>query len=377
MKVYLRTNTAGNNITITQNSNNLPTDSNNPLTIIDTASTTTNELKTTQYEVCADNNLANGDYNITIAYVLQDNLPIPMQTFTSADCQARPVYDAANPDPASTMTMIDTRNDQLYLARKLKDNKCWMIDNLKLELTDGMVLTPGDTDVSTDTTVDFDWDSFIYGSAAHSGNFTTGGYLTKRGGGGPLPDSQDAWRQIDKSNANHCLKNTGAYNWGNGSKAYNSNSKTGCGYFYNFYTATAGTLPETGTKTYYNAPGSMCPSGWKLPTGIVIDGIDSDFGTLDIAYPPGTGFSHYDLDTQGLWLSSGAWQGTFGSINFGTEAREGGYWSASIGGGDNLDQARQLFIDSGYNNAVVLPGFYYSFSAFGRGDGLAVRCLVS
>ncbi|MDR1300315.1 MAG: fibrobacter succinogenes major paralogous domain-containing protein [Candidatus Nomurabacteria bacterium] len=376
MKVYLRTNTAGNNITITQNSNNLPTDSNNPLTIIDTANTTTNELKTTQYEVCADNNLANGDYNITIAYVLQDNLPIPMQTFTSADCQARPVYDAADPDPASTMTMIDTRNDQLYLVRKLKDNKCWMIDDLKLALKPGMALTSDTTNVpaSEPKTIDFAWGSFTSGTYDDITNFVKTGYLTRSGTGSSASSNYDAWRQVNPndssmSNSTNCISNTGDAD--NGGISYNTNSKTGCGYLYNYYTATAGSAAQAdysnGKGSGYIAQQSICPSGWKLPSGQNAGG---DFGYLDTKYD-GTGAYQSGTPAQlaTLWLSAGAWQGAFsGSYYSGLygQGSAGDYWSSSV------DLSAYAYYTH-FHSSYVSPGA----GSNTRLDGYAVRCLVS
>ena len=41
-------------------------------------------------------------------------------------------------------TVIDTRDNTTYRIAKLKDDRCWMIDNLKLETT--TVLTSSDTD---------------------------------------------------------------------------------------------------------------------------------------------------------------------------------------------------------------------------------------
>ncbi|MDR1300831.1 MAG: fibrobacter succinogenes major paralogous domain-containing protein [Candidatus Nomurabacteria bacterium] len=371
LKVYLRTNTAGNNITITQNTNTIPTDSNNSLTIIDTAGTTANELKTTEYEVCADNNMTNGDYHITIAYILQNNIPTYAKVINGAyfqdkttnlneTCSAMPVYDATNPDPNSTIVMIDNRNDQEYLVRKLKDEKCWMIDNLKLELENGMVLMPTTTNVTTDIIVDFNWSNF---TTNHDDKFVTSGYLTKTGTYNTVVDSY-AWRQVDPSNTANCLNNTGAS--GNGNISYDSSSKTKCGYLYNSYAATASTVD--GTETAGIADGSICPAGWKLPSGQNADG---DFGTLDKAYPSGTGSSH-DLaspDTQALWLSAGAWQGAFGgyySSGFGGQGSFGIYWSSSVVPGNYT-------IDMDFNSSRVDPGTIINNS---RDYGLAVRCLV-
>jgi uncharacterized protein (TIGR02145 family) len=376
MKVYLRTNTAGNNITITQNSNNLPTDSTNPLTIIDTASTTTNELKTIEYQACADNGIANGDYSITIAYVLHENYAKVINganfqdktTNIDESCSALPTY----PDEGSTIVMIDNRNSQEYLVRKLKDNKCWMIDNLKLELTDGMALTSANTDVANDTTVWFTQDGTQGGVplAGMVGSFTPNGSLTidNTDSRGTDNDNYNAWRQIDPSVIDSYLNNTGPS--GNGNVSYNTNSKTGCGYLYNYYTTTASTVDNTINVGI--ASGSICPSGWKLPTMLSSSG---DFGKLDIAYGGTGGEQTAPAQLTTLWLSMGAWQTAFsgyydGSNSYNTFKSQGSsglYWSSSVGAsGGGLSRAYYAAFNLGYVSSYYLT----------RRSGEAVRCLV-
>jgi hypothetical protein len=68
----------------------------------------------------------------------------PMQTFTQAQCNNLNTYESK--------TLTDNRNNQNYTIRKLPDNKCWMVNNLKLGSTNSEItLTPGDTNITADS----------------------------------------------------------------------------------------------------------------------------------------------------------------------------------------------------------------------------------
>jgi uncharacterized protein (TIGR02145 family) len=236
-----------------------------------------------------------------------------------------------------------------------------MIDNLKLELgvqdsdpiKDTTTLEPSNTNVTETKTV-----ALATGGRTGGSNFTTTGLLTvdNTDASGTNYDNYNAWRQVDPSNATSCA---------NGN-AYNSNSKTGCGYLYNFYTATASTVDNT--KINGKADYSICPVGWRLPSGQNSSG---DYGNLDTKYDGGNGGAHYDnIITQGLWLSAGAWQGAFSgrySIELNGQGSSGTYWSSTIVSSYNAYST--FFYGSGVN-----PG---NNNAYSRYNGFAIRCLVS
>ena len=51
----------------------------------------------------------------------------------------------------ASRTLIDKRDNKTYSVAKLKDNKCWITQNLKLALTN-ITLTPNDTDITSNWT---------------------------------------------------------------------------------------------------------------------------------------------------------------------------------------------------------------------------------
>ena len=152
-----------------------------------------------------------------------------MQDMTSALCDAAttPVRTATtfdtdgshhgDPNYVPTVTLTDTRDNSTYTVSKLADGKCWMTQNLRIA---GKTITPADSNVTTSYTIPASSPS---GFIAHD---TSNAYVDSDGG------------------------------------------------LYNWYTATAGT--GTQSMSSGNTTNSICPKGWRLPTG----GSSGEFQTL-------------------------------------------------------------------------------------------------
>jgi hypothetical protein len=311
-----------------------------------------------------------GDYKTTITYTaIGEEVPEPPGVACVSGEQFKGnVGNMQNIDTSAwvdgdTGIATDTRNNQKYCIGKLKDEKVWMLDNLKLELYDGMTLTSATTNVleTEPKTV-----TLATGGRLDGSNFTTSDYLTIDGtySGGTDYDNFNAWRQVDPGDINTTLGNDVVRN------CDPQGLKLNCGYLYNFYTATASSVDNS--KTDDMASQSICPAGWKLPSGGSSSG---DFGQLDLAYPPGTGSNHGGLDAQGLWLLTGAWRGVF-------SGRYDGFFS---GQRPPQSQSYSVYWSSVYGPASFASGA----SVFGndivsptgadvgrRYVGFAVRCLV-
>ena len=113
--------------------------------------------------------------------------------------------------------LYDVRDSNSYTVRKLADGGCWMVENLRL--TGSKTLTPSNSDVSSNWTL-------------------------------PAPNTSFP--------PSSCV-NT-AY-----SMAASSDSALNYGNYYNWYATTAGT--GTCDASSSDAGSSICPKGWKLPTG--------------------------------------------------------------------------------------------------------------
>ena len=132
----------------------------------------------------------------------------PNRTATQLDTDGSHHGD---PNYVPTKTLTDTRDNNTYTVSKLADGKCWMTRNLRII---DKTITPADSDTTT--------------------NFTV-----------PVSD-RTSFGYYSQSNFNAYLDNT-------------------YGGYYTWYTATAGT--GTYGMRLTNAPGSICPKGWRLPTG--------------------------------------------------------------------------------------------------------------
>ena len=181
-----------------------------------------------EYKAGGNYKLTNSANNVTL-YAMWAAIPTTMQNFTPGYCK----YMTVEKD---VITLKDERDDNEYRVAKLKDNKCWMIDNLRL----GSTLDP---DTGT-----------MQLNSATSDTAKDGFTLQMT--------------PVD-------LNNNGNYDI---DAAYIDETYGG---YYSWHTATAGTGTEAMAIDGDNATNSICPRGWKLPTG---GPKDNDFQMFIMAY---------------------------------------------------------------------------------------------
>ncbi len=187
-------------------------------------------------------NIASGTYTDTVKFTAYvngvDGNPsdgtetfepgVAPETRTIADIATMQEISAkicANSAQHQTATLTDTRNNENYTVAKLKDGNCWMTKNLAL---DNYTLTSADSDVPA---------NYSFQIPASSNDFQAP--AAQAGGDG---DFKFPAAYIDEY-----------------------------GGFYNFYTAAGGWdgLPQSDPMydRYNETPQSICPKGWRLPTG--------------------------------------------------------------------------------------------------------------
>lgn len=147
---------------------------------------------------------------------------ITKENFTTKYCANDVVTNALVP-LGSTIKLMDSRDSKEHTIVKLEDGNCWMQENLAL--SGSRTLTSGDSDVSR--------------------NFT-------------LPADTTSWGTNSTSNANAVQVKTGNISL--------SGWQEGYGNYYSWQAATAGTGSSV-MSNGGNATSSICPKGWKLPTG--------------------------------------------------------------------------------------------------------------
>ena len=228
----------------------------------------------------------------------------------------------------STMTtgqvtaLTDSRDNNTYAVAKLKDGKCWMIENMRLGGSSPTTLTPADSIVATNTTL----------PATTSTWGTTSSDYTRM--------QLNADNTISPVTNMTTPTNANVYSYGN-------------------YYSWAAAIASTTAVNSGNASTNICPTGWRLPTAYTST---SDFNTLNTAVNSGStrtsaGLRAYPANL----LYSGYYYGS--SANY--KGSYGRHWSST-------SFSSNLTHHLGFENSNVSPGG----GATSKNNGYSVRCLV-
>ena len=249
------------------------------------------------------------------------------------------------PSVGSTATVYDNRDENEYTIAKLADNKYWMVSNLNLA---------GGTAISCTTS---DCENYTIP--------TTQGWQT----GGKLPTSSTSGFSSD----NYAY----VYNSGNITTSQSDcTSSKACNSYYSWDAATLGSGRSISTDNT-NAPYSICPKGWKLPTTYNGSGTAAeatDFRKLMIALGGSNSVQTYTSSTSptgatmyGKLIASPynfLLAGVYYNGSFSDGGSYGYYWSATSY--SSSTRARYLAF---YSTSV------YSAVSYDRRYGFSVRCV--
>ena len=284
-----------------------------------------------------------------------------IQSITTDQCQALPVYDSTNPEAIRTVTDSRGGTTQTYEIAKLADNNCWMLANLKLGSTTGTTtLTPADSDVAS--------------------NFT----LPRLYGGTEWGDETDTWDATYRSADPADTDDHYSYDY---PRAYGpvtgdtGTGETNYGYLYNWSAVTAGESTTSHDETAGDASNSICPAGWRLPRSGYADTSNwpsyqgpfatNDFANLDIAFG-GTGTVAYNGEANiAKWQYTGPFKGVFSGSWYGGFNGQSSYgllWSSSANPGHY-----SYAFNASFGPDYVTPGDKDSW----RDSGFGVRCLLN
>ena len=261
-----------------------------------------------------------------------------MSSFTGVDCGSLSVGDI--------VSLTDERNGQTYRIKKMQDEKCWMVDNLKYA-------GEANTDLAN-----------VDGTYGLVYNNESGKYNTVDG------TSTQSSTNSDKAFYNNPM--SASYCYGTSIQS----SYTKCGYLYNWYAATAGTGTYATSTEGTNVSGSICPTGWRLPsatsdgstaTGDGTSYTAADFAVLNASMNAGSLTTGSTSRYPAGWQFTGAWSGVFSgnrSNGFGDQGSDGYYWSSTA---LSSTSARVLYFYSSFVNPGNNGNYKYS--------GRAVRCV--
>ena len=321
---------------------------NHAIKVTDAPATASNTTIT--FGAKADITKPSGTYSTSVTFTAVTNyVPHPitdgmdMQDITANMCADTPLYSESN----TTYTVVDTRDNEEYKVAKLADNNCWMLDNMRLDLTNSTVINSLTT---TNTNVDStSLTSLKSGNRAAGDRYASSGF--------EIWDSSHTSNPYNQAKANADYKNTVA------SVTYGSGSGK-IGVYYNYCAASAGNYcynQNAGvddTSTLQDAQYDICPKNWRMPTSTS----SGEYQALLTAYNDNqtatdSGSLQYNLSTP---LS-----GYFNSGSAHTQGSYGSFWSSTWG--NNANDMRYLYVNTSY----AYPSNYYN-----RSRGYSVRCLV-
>ncbi len=205
----------------------------------------------------------------------------------------------------TSRSMTDSRGNTSYTVARLSDGHCWMTSNLKLDISQPNTLTSANSDVSS--------------------NWPTTTVST------PMETSNGTW-STDQDAILFAKKPVKIFN--------NGGSYQGSyGYYYTWCAATAGSCKDSSGNTLSsgNASSSICPKGWRLPTG----GNSGEFQAL------------YNKWTTATWGANGGVNGRW-------------FGGANTASGGAFFPAAGVIIDPGLNYSS-LGGDYWSSTASNSG----------
>ncbi len=298
----------------------------------------------------------NQTYNVTVTndgtvdlqtVTYNNNSQGNMQDFTSTECN--------NLQRGQAIVLTDTRiskgetQPRTYRVKKMADDKCWMIDNLRY--------------------ADNSWTEPV-----------TNQYMTNDGTSTQSSTNSDVYRHKDP---------------GSSTSGCSPGAEANCyGYLYNWYTATGGTGLYSVSTSGQDVTGNICPNDsnstntnpasnkWQLPTGgyngtspyllatdyaILNDAMRDDTGT-NIPPTQGRAYNSYDQIDYENWQPTNTFQGIFSGNYYSLlyyQGSSGNYWSSTAHSSTN---AYDLYFNSSY----VSPGSGGNV----KYGGFAVRCVV-
>lgn len=281
-------------------------------TIYSTKSTSSNDTYDLNIAVAVDASLPAGAYRNGIVVSAIAN-PIELRGFNEIYYMQEMTPDVCTrANVGDEGQLVDKRDQTIYWVAKLKDNNCWMTQNLDLDLSTSVTLTPEDTDLleGTSFTPTHNTNEIVEPtdetvSEQNSWNFG------KVVAGTPSLFNRCEYHQSTTSSIGDsaylgenlgvtCAKSgfidvssgwTNNFNVQNGTSTYNENTNTITlsptsdgdtiiaadttaksydshyliGNYYTPSVLTAGSLEQTSVKNV--APASICPKGWRMPNG--------------------------------------------------------------------------------------------------------------
>ncbi len=280
--------------------------------------------------------IANNTYNTTTYTPTESSATISVTakeatvSISSLTNPSTPVSSNCKNEAVVPELVYDPRDNEAYYVARLCDGKYWMLDNLRLDLTNSTVinnLTSSNTN-ATATQLDY----LKNGGGTATDQYPTAG-LTGSGWVSSyyysVPQINNNFKDIIAPVVygvgssklgiyyNYCAASAGSYCWGNRTDSIGS--------------------PTTDPRpsSYRDIEGDICPAGWRLPTGGANDG--SDYRYLYSVYNGSIAGQNVAMRNALSWLLSGNISNDSSSLSdIGELGVRGRFQSSSWGSQDNM-----------------------------------------
>ena len=245
----------------------------------------------------------------------------------------------------------DTRDNQVYAVAKLADGNCWMIENLRLN-NDYDNMDWGDKNKSQGFGGNFNGLANSEMATFAATTLANSIYTTDVTSNSPyLVSGESVEYHVPRYN-NSNTTDTVAVMTGMSQNIYSY------GNYYNFNAANASTESLDTETESDNAGTSICPAGWRLPTGLT----DGESTSLNTAINSGSTSSSTGWRT---YPNNFIYSGNINTGAFGGRGSSGYYWSGSA---KSAAGAYTFYFSS---SSVTLASHVY------RRSGYSVRCIVA
>ena len=248
----------------------------------------------------------------------------------------------------SVTALTDERDNQTYAIARLADNKCWMIENLRLENT----ATTGATNTALAQGYNSSFTGLANPESANFSNSTTANSLYSTDGSteNTISGKYQGYRfpRYNNFNAQQRAENT-------------SNTDVNTYSYGNYYTWAAAIADTSDYNSGDHGTTSICPTGWRLPQG---NTTTSGFGKLDVDMG-GTGSGQSIREASNRWRkypNNFLCSGYFGTSSASSRGTTGYYWSSTAYYNSN---SYHLYLSSSY----VSPD-----TNDYKGGGRSIRC---
>ncbi|MBR2543340.1 hypothetical protein IKF03_01975, partial [Candidatus Saccharibacteria bacterium] len=252
--------------------------------------------------------------------------------------------------PIGTVTALtDLRDNNTYAVAKLKDGKCWMIENLRLGGNNPITLTPNDSDVYSNFTLNSSVEPILANWC-----ITLDAICTNQS----LLNADNSLNPVSITTT----PDAPILSYGN---------------YYNWYSATAGTGTYSAATNNTQVSSSVCPKGWKLPAGGKGANVNTnDYRKMSVAVTgmePGSNSEYNgDMGIKAISIlrsypNNFVFSGMIEVVP--AEQRRsatGHYWTSTV---YSLERAAYLF---DYNYVLVRPS-----NAADKFMGFTIRCLAN